>query len=390
MRVISIFGYLRMIVAAAAVSVMAAPAAVQAATQTWTGGGGDNHWSTAANWSGGVAPAPGDDLVFPAGAAQLTNVNDLTADFAINSITFSGGASGYSVTGNQIDLAGGLTAVISGTDSLWTPILLTASQTFDITGGRLDFNGPINVNGFNLSVAGSTGNVWFNGPVNGTGGITLSVSAATMNSSVATFNGATTVAGGTFLVLAGWPSAVSVNSGGVLQYSIGGSTGSTTADSGATIVCDSAAFSHEGRVTALTMQSGSTLRMGMDNTFTYGQLTSSGAVSLGNATLLASWNFTSSTGDAFTIIDDTSSGAVSGTFLGLPEGATFTGNGRTYGITYLGGDGNDVVITDITGLPPTPTPTPASAIPATSNGGAGVFVILLGVAGALLLRRFAS
>ena len=43
---------------------------------TWTGGGGDNNWTTAANW-GGTAPVAGDDLVFPAGAARLTQHEQL-------------------------------------------------------------------------------------------------------------------------------------------------------------------------------------------------------------------------------------------------------------------------------------------------------------------------
>ena len=37
--------------------------------------GGDNNWTTAANW-GGTAPVAGDDLVFPAGAARLSNTNN--------------------------------------------------------------------------------------------------------------------------------------------------------------------------------------------------------------------------------------------------------------------------------------------------------------------------
>ena len=35
------------------------------AVASWDGGGADNHWTTAANWVGDVAPQPGDDLVFP-------------------------------------------------------------------------------------------------------------------------------------------------------------------------------------------------------------------------------------------------------------------------------------------------------------------------------------
>ena len=52
---------------------------VAPALATWDGGGADNHWTTAANWAGDVAPQPGDDLVFPSGVAQLANVNDFAA-----------------------------------------------------------------------------------------------------------------------------------------------------------------------------------------------------------------------------------------------------------------------------------------------------------------------
>jgi len=40
-----------------------------------------------------------------------------------------------------------------------------------------------------------------------------------------------------------------------------------------------------------------------------------------------------------------------GTFDGLPEGARFTSGGQTFAISYLGGSGNDVVLT---ALPPSP------------------------------------
>jgi uncharacterized delta-60 repeat protein len=54
-------------------------------------------------------------------------------------------------------------------------------------------------------------------------------------------------------------------------------------------------------------------------------------------------------GDSFTIIDnDGTSDAVTGSFFGKAEGATitnFVGTGLNARITYLGGDGNDVVVT---------------------------------------------
>ena len=71
-----------------ALMVLAAPPA-QAATRTWSGGAPLlNAWSIAANWSGGVAPVAGDNLVFPLGAARMTNRNDFPAGTAFGSITF--------------------------------------------------------------------------------------------------------------------------------------------------------------------------------------------------------------------------------------------------------------------------------------------------------------
>ena len=80
------------------------------ATDTWTGAAvGNANWSDGANWLSGSSPQQGDDLVFPSGAAQLTNTDDLTATpLSFNSITFTG--TGYSISGtNAITVgAGGL------------------------------------------------------------------------------------------------------------------------------------------------------------------------------------------------------------------------------------------------------------------------------------------
>ena len=78
------------------------------AIATWDGSGADNHWTTAANWVGDVAPNPGDDLVFPSGAAQLTNVNDFVAGTAFQSIGVTAG--GYQISGNSVSLAAGVSA----------------------------------------------------------------------------------------------------------------------------------------------------------------------------------------------------------------------------------------------------------------------------------------
>jgi Ca2+-binding RTX toxin-like protein len=78
------------------------------------------------------------------------------------------------------------------------------------------------------------------------------------------------------------------------------------------------------------------------------QIAVTGTVTIGsNVTLdLPTFNsFTPLPGDSFTIINNDGADTVVGTFAGLAEGATVSGSDWAGTITYLGGDGNDVVLT---------------------------------------------
>src|SRR5579872_3563389 len=64
-------------------------------TYSWVGMGGSGSWNVPLNWSGGILPTNGGDLVFgvlQANAFRPTNDNLATLT-SVNSITFSG--SGY-------------------------------------------------------------------------------------------------------------------------------------------------------------------------------------------------------------------------------------------------------------------------------------------------------
>ena len=50
-------------------------------------------------------------------------------------------------------------------------------------------------------------------------------------------------------------------------------------------------------------------------------------------------------GTRYTLLNKTSPGAITGSFAGLPEGSNFTASGYDWQISYIGGDGNDTVIT---------------------------------------------
>ncbi len=114
----------------------------------------------------------------------------------------------------------------------------------------------------------------------------------------------------------------------------------------------------------LTLSSGSTYAAELQTKDAYDQLqvsdpsrTSGQDVVLAGATLSASLydGFKMAAGDTFTIINNLqpASQAVSGTFANLPEGATFKVGNGVFKISYVGGDGNDVVLTVVT-APATP------------------------------------
>jgi hypothetical protein len=107
----------------------------------------------------------------------------------------------------------------------------------------------------------------------------------------------------------------------------------------------------------------------------YDQLKVTGTVDLGSATLNTTLygGFVPAAGNTFTIVDNDAADAVTGTFNGLAEGATFTASGVTYKISYVGGDGNDVVITvqkvDAAAVAAAAAAAPAVAAPKAPNTG---------------------
>jgi hypothetical protein len=83
--------------------------------------------------------------------------------------------------------------------------------------------------------------------------------------------------------------------------------------------------------------------------------------------LNVSFGFAPQAGSAFTIIDNNLVDAVTGTFTGKPEGAMFDSGGAQLQISYVGGDGNDVVLSVAGGQPATSTPTLTSSVTATAS-----------------------
>jgi autotransporter-associated beta strand protein len=210
------------------------------ATVTWDGSAdGSNvpfqnaNWTSPQNWVGDVAPSPGDDLVFPAGALQASSVNDFAPGTAFHSITLDYNnyqlGNGYQLSGNPVCLQAGITATnTKGVNTVGLPITLTAAQTFKSTnaGTNLVLTAPLDNGGCLLTVTGA-GDLQFSGPsITGAGGLTKNGTGQLVLADITpdTYTGATTVNAGTLLL---WGSQGNAVSGDLV---VGNGSGGANAD----------------------------------------------------------------------------------------------------------------------------------------------------------------
>jgi len=161
--------------------------ALRAATCTWDGGGADNNWQTAANWSGDAAPADdGSATLAFSGGTRTAAVNDFAADTIFAGLSClndgtSGKTAAFTLSGNSITLGGNMvstTASAAITDTISLPLLLSDTRTF-----TLNNNHHLTVS----SIIGETGGSY--GLVKGGGG-NLTLNGAN------TYSGPTVMSGG--------------------------------------------------------------------------------------------------------------------------------------------------------------------------------------------------
>ena len=308
--------------------VLVAPPAGAAQALQWTGQAG-SLWSAGANWSpaspGG--PQTGDSVTFPFALVSLATTattNDTTT--ALNTVTFAG--SGYTVGGNFINVAGGISQTATGANTI-----SGVSVTVPIA------NLPIDI---------ASGGTLTSGPLTGSFGLTKSGAGRLVLLGANTYAGTTTVTGGALIVNGNSAASPHTIAAGVLGGN--GVVGPVTATAGAISPGDGGA----GLLTVngtLNMSVGSSLAIDILNTTPgtgFDVLRATSTVTLGGAQLIVSGSGSGAVNQQFVILDNQSPSPISGTFAGLAEGATFTAaNGQTYRISYIGGTGNDVVLTQL-------------------------------------------
>ncbi len=247
--------------------------------QTWNGGGADNNFGTAANWTGG-APVPGTTTVLTfAGSTRLAPVNNYTAFDDFGQWIFAAGAGSFTITGSAFDLFGKIENLSTNLQTVSVAQIGTGS----VTGGFIEMdptNGDLTVTSTDIFMGNNQLRVYGNNGKTLTFGTSTIISgpgatfALNQNSNVV-FQSAHTYTGDTFI------------NAGNLKFQ-GGSLatnllnlGDTTGTAGATLTLGTTA-------TGLTTNRNLAVRTGSSGTKTLasanttGVSTLSGTVSLAN------------------------------------------------------------------------------------------------------------
>jgi autotransporter-associated beta strand protein len=236
------------------------------------------------------------------------------------------------------------------------------------TSGALEFGSLSGRGGIRCNVAGTpvirigalNTNTNFSGTMANASG-TLSVEkvgTGTLTfSGNSTFGGATTILNGTFL-LNNSGSTGTYNSPVIAQNgALGGngkSTNAVTIGTGAVLVPGTDGTAGTFTTTGLlTLNADATYKVDVNNSAASCDKTIAANISLNQSKLVLNSIDSGAlpSGTAFTILDNTGTGSITGTFKDLPEMALISVGGYDFRITYKGGTGNDVQLLDDRTLP---------------------------------------
>jgi acetyl esterase/lipase len=368
--------------------------------KTWTGSAGSG-WSSISNWSPAGVPASGTDLVFPQGA-PLTSTNDLASatvgKMSINDL--------YTIGGNPFTLNGGIArGGPAGAAHINANVTLGASQTFTSTEPLpLVFGGTFNVNSRTLT----TGDVTFAGALMGGGIITSDSAAVVLSGSGNTFTGS--IVNSRLTLNASAPATSLVHVGSALNVPALTVNGEQTI--GDVTITGDLSLNHPSGAAAGIVHTGSLKFQGPGDVPEVGELFSRylldvngsqadridvhGSVSLSNALLVPTALNTPPIGQAYTIVTNDGTDAVTGRFTAvvngtekvLNEGTIFSvpGSGSfpctpncaaKFRISYAGNDGNDVILTALDPTKPETTTTTLTSNSPTVSGQTAVFTIVV-------------
>jgi fibronectin-binding autotransporter adhesin len=362
------------------------------ADASWTGAN-SSIWSIPANWTAGGPPNANQIASFD---GAFANQPTITADTAVGELHMATGVAQnvtiFATAANILTIEGvGIgTAILIDNASAFTLTIaarvgVDASQAWTNNSGNL-----FTVSGTTLSLGenntltvNGTGNTLISAVTDGAGGTGSAIikdgsGTLTITGNNA-YSGGTIVNGGTLLVNGSGnlgDDNVTVNNSGTLG-------GNSTAQINARVTVAAGGNLAPGNggnntavltLNALTLQPASNFRIDINGTIPgigYDRLvvtaSGNGRFVITNSNLVVTVGTTLSVGQNFLIGVRSGSGAINGTFAGIPQGGTVTGSdGTVFQVNYTGGPGaNDIVLTVIQ----------AAAVPEPSTWIGGVLAI---------------
>jgi autotransporter-associated beta strand protein len=332
--------------------------------------------------TGGTFIANGSALSGAGGGAITINPNDAGdgtytvngattrdgsgAEMSIIGINVSAGSAFITVNGGENGGPGGeLTFKFEPVGSpsriaLFGNGLLNLDLTDDISGvtiGSLEGDGLVKLDSKELTIGSNNLSTTFSGTIQNIGSISKIGTGTLTLSGVNTYSGGTTITSGILLVsnVSGsgtGTGAVTVNAGtlggsGIIAgaVTVGTNTGVQAFLAPSKGVRTPATLTIQG---ALTLNDDSTYLYKLDTeTATADEVIANGVVIDSGAkfSLRPSGNNALTTGQVFTVINNSAATPIAGTFHNLADGAIVTVNGNNFQADYQGGDGNDLTLT---------------------------------------------
>ena len=325
----------------------------QASSVSWTNGLGSGAWGNVANWSSWTVPGSSDDVSFtqPCGAYQVGLLVDRSARSLNVSFDLSAGqiwnlASKTEETLKLTLASGQLTVTGTGGSRKFWPKLVIPSGVTDAQ-WNLDSAGALYINTITMLSSSCR--------LTKTGGSDVTLRNVTGGGTMAVRSGNLTITG---MVNA----SVQMAPDAGLRCRLSG-TGQIV--SGVSLTnCDLVPGIAGGVLTTggVTFGQGSVLAIDLLSSATanQGRLDANGPVAISQVeplpALSLNLGFAPSAGQPFVILNNNSADPVNGCFAGLPEHgvveATFEGQQTKFFISYVGGDGNDIVLTVAGGVLP--------------------------------------
>jgi autotransporter-associated beta strand protein len=314
-------------------------------------------------------------LIIPNGAAPGTLNPTLSKASGVT--VNSGGQLQFGNALSSVTLGPGAELKLNGPGKPAFPGLVTQNGAlrFDGAGEVIcTFNSPVNLQSasqINVAAADSTGVL--SAEVRGVGVLQKSGNGLLKVSSANVYSGGTTISNGALAVNNASGSGVGTGDVAVNAAILGGTgtLGSVSDASNVTLVGGTLApgdlastlganlptpqlpnlYTSPGRLTILgdlSFDAASTMQLDLTGSAAatgYDQVVSSGAISLSGATLnLSLGAFVPTGSETFTLINNTGNGAINGAFGNYAQGAAVDLAGKTFYINYMGGTGNDVVL----------------------------------------------